>query len=110
MVTLLESGLFAQFNAVFVFLFVLVAVYAVLSQFKVLGEHKGINATIAFVFAILFASSKSAMSPHASAAVELRFLYSASDTFDRVKNPTKLKINVIVISSSDITTADIRAI
>jgi len=57
MVTVLDSGLFAQFNSIFIFLFVLVVAYAFLSKTKFLGEHKGINFFIGLVLAFLFSSS-----------------------------------------------------
>ncbi len=58
MVTFLESGVIQYFNPLFVFLFVLVAVYAILNMIKIFGENNTINLFIAVILAILFASSR----------------------------------------------------
>jgi len=57
MATLLDAGLFGFFNSFFVFLFVLVAVYAFLTTVRIFGENATINGIISFILAILFASS-----------------------------------------------------
>ena len=57
MVTLLESGLFGHFNSVFIFLFVVVVVYAVLISTEILGKNNLFNITIAVILGIFFASS-----------------------------------------------------
>ncbi len=53
MASLLDVGLFENFATLFAMLFVFVMVYAILQSTKALGEHKGINAIIAFVVAIM---------------------------------------------------------
>jgi hypothetical protein len=57
MVTFLEANLFGYFNSLFIFLFVLVASYAILTSIKVFGNNAFINAIIAFILAAVFASS-----------------------------------------------------
>jgi len=57
MVTFIESGVFAQFNSIFIFLFILVVGYALLSKTKFLGDHKGINFFISLVLGVLFVTS-----------------------------------------------------
>ena len=57
MATFVEAGFFGYFNSVFIFLFVLVVMYAILTATKILGGNAAINAVAAFVVAIVFASS-----------------------------------------------------
>ncbi len=57
MVTFLESGLIGYFNPLFVFLFILVAVYALLNTVNIFGKNAFVNGIISFIFAIMFATS-----------------------------------------------------
>jgi len=57
MVTFLEAGLFAQFNSLFVFLFVFIVTYAMLTKIKILGDNSAVNAIVAIILALIFASS-----------------------------------------------------
>ena len=57
MATLLEAGLLNHFNSFFIFLFVIIAVYAILGRIKLFGENSALNFTIAIIFGVLFASS-----------------------------------------------------
>lgn len=57
MATFLEANLFGYFNSLFVFLFILVASYAILTALKVFGENAFVNAIISFILASFFASS-----------------------------------------------------
>lgn len=57
MATFVEAGFFGYFNSIFIFLFVLVVMYAILTATKILGENAAINAIVAFVIGIVFASS-----------------------------------------------------
>ncbi|MBW3023103.1 hypothetical protein KY308_03290 [Candidatus Woesearchaeota archaeon] len=53
MTTFLDIGLLESFSPVFSFLFVWVAVFAILEYTKLFTENKGIHAMIAFILAIL---------------------------------------------------------
>jgi len=57
MATILDASLFGFFNSLFVFLFVWVVIYAILSSIKLLSENNSINAFVALVIAVLFSSS-----------------------------------------------------
>lgn len=57
MATFVEAGFFGYFNSIFIFLFVLVVMYAILTATKILGENAAVNALVAFAIGIVFASS-----------------------------------------------------
>lgn len=62
MTTLLNIGILQHFSGIFIFLFVFALIYAALSKSKFFGGDKqGLYAIIAFVVAILIASSKFAL-------------------------------------------------
>lgn len=77
MATFLEAGLFGYFNSLFVFLFVLVACYAILTTIKVFGENAAINAIISFILACISASSSyiSKIFAYATPWIVLFFLF-----------------------------------
>lgn len=52
MATPLDTGLLQHFDIIFPFLLVLVGGYALLSNVKLFGEQKGLNAMIAFILAV----------------------------------------------------------
>ncbi len=56
MATFLDANLFAHFNSLFVFLFVLVAIYAIMLNIKIF-ENNFINFALSLIVALLFASS-----------------------------------------------------
>ncbi|MBU0614784.1 MAG: hypothetical protein KJ601_01720 [Nanoarchaeota archaeon] len=53
MATLIDVSGLAQFSNIFVFVLVLLVVYAILKLTKVVGDNDGINLVIAFVIALL---------------------------------------------------------
>ena len=53
MTTFLDIGLLQSFNPVFSFLFVWVAVFAILEYTKLFTENKGIHAMLAFILAVM---------------------------------------------------------
>ncbi|MEM4336970.1 MAG: hypothetical protein QXG86_03120 [Candidatus Woesearchaeota archaeon] len=53
MTTFLDIGLIESFNPVFSFLFVWVAVFAILEYTKLFTDNKGIHAMLAFILAVL---------------------------------------------------------
>ena len=53
MTTFLDIGLLQSFNPVFSFLFVWVAVFAILGYTKLFTDNKGIHAMLAFILAVL---------------------------------------------------------
>src|SRR3989344_295467 len=57
MATLLEAGLLSHFNSFFIFLFVIIVVYSILTKIKIFGENNGLNFGIAIILGVLFASS-----------------------------------------------------
>ncbi len=57
MATLLEAGLLGNFNSFFIFLFVIIAIYSILTKIKFFGENSGLNFGIAIILGVLFASS-----------------------------------------------------
>ena len=57
MATFLDFTSLEYFNAIYVFVFVWVVVYATLLYIKVLGSHKLINALIGFILAIFVITS-----------------------------------------------------
>ncbi len=65
MATFLDVTGLQHFSAVFVFLFVLIAVYAILSYMKILGEQMWIHMFIALLIALFVL-----ISPHATRVVQ----------------------------------------
>lgn len=61
MATFIDAALLGHFSSLFVFLFVLVVSYAVLTMTGILGENKSLGAIIALVLAVLFAASSTAV-------------------------------------------------
>jgi len=53
MATFLDIGGLEQFSVIFVFIFVWLAVYAILTYTKILGENKGIHIVIGLIIALL---------------------------------------------------------
>ncbi|HME87256.1 MAG TPA: hypothetical protein VKE88_02490, partial [Candidatus Nanoarchaeia archaeon] len=110
MATFLDAGLLSHFNVVFVFLFVLVAVYAILLKIKMFGDNQFVNGVIAFVMAVMFASSNTTAKVFSYATpwfvllflvllvVQLMFsMMGGTDNIITANNPTTTSIVAIFI-------------
>ena len=60
MATFIDAAVIGHFSSLFVFLFILVVVYAVLTLTGILGENKSLSAIVALALAVLFAASSTA--------------------------------------------------
>ncbi|HIH39217.1 TPA: hypothetical protein HA219_00620 [Candidatus Woesearchaeota archaeon] len=77
MATLLEAGLLSHFNSFFIFLFVIIVVYSILTKIKIFGENSGLNFGIAIILGVLFASSSYASKIFQYATPWIVFLFIA---------------------------------